>query len=78
MENNYFDPIKPYICGFSSPTISDVIAFCAIMPLHKDFLKQQATIDKLPRLCRWFSKVSENEDIVTACSELKDQGAAKL
>ena len=52
-------------------TICDVVAFVAIMPLHKQFLEREDIKDKLPRVCRWANKVSENDDITNCVNELK-------
>jgi hypothetical protein len=62
-------------------TICDVIAYFAIMPVYKDYLKRPDVRDKLPQTCRWANKVSANEDIAGFLSELRLKsglGLAKL
>ena len=70
MENFYLDRIHPYIGGFADPTISDVTAFFAIMPLWRQHLDSAEVRDKLPRLTRWADKMSESEDLVSFLQEV--------
>ena len=71
MEQVFMHKVHPYIGGFAEITICDVIAYIAIMPIHRAYLSQEDVKDKLPRVCRWANKVSENEDVANCATELK-------
>jgi len=44
-EVQFLDRVHPYICGFQDMTISDVIAYFAIMPLYSEYLKKPEVRD---------------------------------
>ena len=59
--------------NFEAPTIADVTAFFAIMPVWRTVLEDPKMRDSLPKLARWADKMCENEELVAALGDLKIQ-----
>ena len=71
MEEYFIGWTQPFMCGFHSMTIADIVAFFAIMPAHKDWLAEPAQRESLPKLVRWTERLFENEDLVDYLDKLK-------
>ena len=67
---------QPFLLGMQEMSIVDLVAFFAILGVHKDWIESEEAQRICPKLQRWSERLMDNQDLFEFLQTLKLDASA--